>query len=329
MSGHQIPFHSVPVTKCSDLTVPLVDAEANKLLPIGVIKAIAFSKESLYSRLFLVPKKEGTYRPVIDLSWLNSFVDNCLFFSNGEHFLSEDTVKKGRLHAMHRPKGYISFCQRTQVLTKGPVLTMEKQSFGLNTAPRVFTKLIKPIAAYLRKRSIRIIVYLDDFLILGSSIKESKANTQLPLDPLPWLGFSIIREKSMLVPTQSLTSLGLSIDWQSMSLSLPEKKIMIIQSKCQSLVPNPTSSAREIANLIGSLEAARPAIWQAPLHYRELQIQLIKSLSRQLQDTHIPKQRCSHWTSVVAPEHNNRKRQYHQFSCPRAVHNLRSLLART
>ena len=42
---------------------------------------------------------------------------------------------------------------------------------GLNTAPRVFIKLIKPIAAYLRKRGIRIIVYLDDFLILGSSIK--------------------------------------------------------------------------------------------------------------------------------------------------------------
>ena len=50
--------------------------------------------------------------------------------------------------------------------------------FGLNTAPRVFTKLLKPIAAYLRKRGIRINVYLHDFLILGSSIEESKANTR-------------------------------------------------------------------------------------------------------------------------------------------------------
>ena len=51
-------------------------------------------------------------------------------------------------------------------------------SFGLNTAPRVFTKLIKPIAASLRKRGIRIIVYLDDFLILGSSIRvKSKHST--------------------------------------------------------------------------------------------------------------------------------------------------------
>ena len=82
----------------------------------------------------------------------------------------------------------------------------------------------------------------------------------------------------MLVPTQSLTFLGLSIDSQSMSLSLLEKKIMNIQSKCQSFIHNPTSSAREIASLIGSLEVPRPTFWQAPLHYRELQIQLIKSL---------------------------------------------------
>ena len=67
-------------------------------------------------------------------------------------------------------------------------------SFGLNTAPKVFTKLITLVAASLRKRGIRIIVYLDDFLILGSSIKESKANTQLTLDLLQWIGFTMIWE---------------------------------------------------------------------------------------------------------------------------------------
>ena len=206
-------------------------------------------------------------------------------FSNGEHFLSEETPKKGRLDAMHRPKDaylsvnvhkssqkYLCFQWRNRFYA------FQGLSFGLNTAHRVFTKLIKPIAAYLRKRRIRIIVYLNDFLILGSSIKESKANTRLTLDLLQWLGFTIIWEKSMLVPTQSLTFLGLSIDSQSMSLSFPQKKIMNIQSKCQSLIHNPTSSAREIASLVGSLETARPAIWQATPYYRELQIQLIKSL---------------------------------------------------
>lgn len=47
--------------------------------------------------------------------------------------------------------------------------------------------------------------------------------------------------------------------------------------------------------------------------------------SRQSQDTYVLKQECSHRTSAVAPEHSNRKRQYHQSSCPQAVHNLRRL----
>ena len=251
MSGHQNTFHSVPVQlhipvpKCSDLTVPLVDVEVNKLLSIGVIKAIPFSKENFYSRLFLVPKREGTYRPVMPSSDrpqpLNRFVENF-------HFQMENV---SCLKTFVRPKACISLCPRTQFLTKVPVFPVEKQ---LSCLPRAaiwakflsqgIYKLIRLIAACLRKRGIRMIVFLDDLLILGSSIKESKANTQLTLDLLQWLGVTINWEKSMVVPTQSLTFLGLSIDSQTMSLSLPEKKIVNIQSKCQSLIRNPTSSAR-------------------------------------------------------------------------------------
>ena len=39
------------------------------------------------------------------------------------------------------------------------------------------------------------------------------------------------------------------------------------------------------------------------------------SFSRQLRGTRVLKEQCSHRTSVVAPEHSNRKRQYHQSSC--------------
>ena len=192
-------------------------------------KGNLFSKESFYSRLFLVPKKEGTYRPVIDLSRFNSFVENCLFKMENISCL-KTLLRRGDLMPcidlkdaylsvnVHKSsQKYVCFEWRNRCYA------FHDLSFGLNNAPRVFTKLIKPIAAHLQKRGIRIIVYLDDFLILGSSIKESKANTQLKLDLLQWLGFTIIWEKSMLVPTQSLTFLGLSIDSQSMPLSFSKR----------------------------------------------------------------------------------------------------------
>ena len=261
---------------------------------------------------------------------LNRFVENF-------HFQMENV---SCLKTFVRPnyKGCISLCPRTQFLTKVPVFPVDKQ---LSCLPRAairakflfqgIYKLIKLITAYLRKRGIRTIVFLDDLLILGSSIKESKANTQLTLYLLQWLGVTINWEKSMVVPTQSLTFLGLSIDSQTMSLSLPEEKILNIQSKCPSLIRNPTSSAREVASLIGTLEAVCPAIWQAPSTLQRITNTAHKiptGLSRQLRDTHVPKQQRSQRTSVVAPEHSDRKQRYHQSSCPRAIHNLRCLQSR-
>lgn len=41
--------------------------------------------------------------------------------------------------------------------------------FGLNSAPRVFTKFLKPVVAQLRKIGITLIIYPDDVLIMSES----------------------------------------------------------------------------------------------------------------------------------------------------------------
>lgn len=121
------------------------------------------------------------------------------------------------VHVHESPRKYLCFQWRDETFA---FLSL---AFGLNTAPRVFTELLKPVAAYLRKIGIRLIIYLDNFLILGSSLEESRANTQLILDLLQQLGFAINWENSVLDPTQSLTSLGFSINLLTRSFSLPEK----------------------------------------------------------------------------------------------------------
>ncbi|CAH2272506.1 Hypothetical predicted protein [Pelobates cultripes] len=42
--------------------------------------------------------------------------------------------------------------------------------FGLSSAPWCFTKLLKPVVALLRSRGIRMIIYLDDMLIMTQEI---------------------------------------------------------------------------------------------------------------------------------------------------------------
>ena len=64
------------------------------MLKKGAIQEVSPSDQAFYSRLFLVPKKEGTYRPVIDLSSLNRFVPHVHFKTEGLHCL-KTVVRKG------------------------------------------------------------------------------------------------------------------------------------------------------------------------------------------------------------------------------------------
>ena len=44
--------------------------------------------------------------------------------------------------------------------------------FGYSLAPRVFTKIFKPIVAQLRRNGLRIVIFLDDILLVASSFAE-------------------------------------------------------------------------------------------------------------------------------------------------------------
>ena len=84
--------------------------------------------------------------------------------------------------------------------------------FGLNIAPRIFTQLLKPVAAFLRKRGVRLVIYLDDILLIGSSVEETHRFTEMTMSLLESLGFIINKEKSNLNPTKIITFLGFTIN---------------------------------------------------------------------------------------------------------------------
>ena len=66
-------------------TSNIMNEEITKLLKKTAIVLVKFAPIGFYSRLFLVPKKEGSFRPVIDLSQLNKFITN-------EHFQMENLM---------------------------------------------------------------------------------------------------------------------------------------------------------------------------------------------------------------------------------------------
>ena len=125
-------------------------------------------------------------------------------------------------------------------------------------------------------------IYLDDILIIGSKIEETPRFTEMAMSLLESLGFIINKEKSILKPTQVLTFLGFTINSVNMTLNLPHDKVTAIQSQRRQLLTLSSVTLRAIAQILGTLEAARPAIWNNPnpLHYRMLQVQLTQGLQQ-------------------------------------------------
>ena len=130
---------------------------------------------------------------------------------------------------------------------------------GLNIAPLVFTRLLKPVAAFLRKRGIRLIIYLDDILLIGSSIKETSLFTEMTMSLLESLGFIINKEKSVLHPTQTFIFLGFIICSVNMTLTLPPDKVTKLRSQRHQLLTKEKVTLHSVARILGTLDFFRLA----------------------------------------------------------------------
>jgi hypothetical protein len=150
--------------------------------------------------------------------------------------------------------------------------------FGLGSAPRIFTKILKPVVAFLRRIGIRMIIYLDDCLILNQDKERLLQDRDTVLWIFQMLGLIINWKKSCLIPQQQMEFLGFQVNSRSMMLTLPQDKILDIQKRCSEMLKRETSSVRHLAKLIGKLTASAQAVLSAPLNYRRLQMQKSRAL---------------------------------------------------
>ena len=143
---------------------------------------------------------------------------------------------------------------------------------------------MKPVAGFLRKRGVRLLLYLDDMLIIGSTPREVNDFTQMAVNLLKTLGFIINLHKSVLTPTQVITFLGFTINSITMRFTLPSEKVQKLLTLCRQIRSSLKVLLRTLAQLLGLLESYRLAVWQAPLHFRYLRALLMaRSMATRLQ----------------------------------------------
>ena len=150
--------------------------------------------------------------------------------------------------------------------------------FGLSSAPRTFTKLLRPVMAFLRSQGMRTVIYLDDILVLAENKEDLVLQVHQVTTLLEQLGFTINIQKSSLEPAHLITYLGVVVDSVTMKFLLTEEKVQQISNICKQALAAQKVSAQDLASIVGKLVAARSAILPAPIHVRQLQFQLIQTL---------------------------------------------------
>ena len=262
----------------------LIDKEIDAMLRKGAIQKVRSQRDQFLSNLFLVEKKEGGNRPVINLKNLNAYLPYLHFKMEGPHLLKVMLQEKDYLCKVDLKDAY--FCiplhqtarKYVRFQWKGNIYQFLCLCFGLGPAPRLFTKLLKIPIALMRRLNVRIIIYLDDMLLMCQSVEKMLLARDTLLFLLQHLGFVINQTKSQLTPVQKIEFLGMEINSLDMTLNLPQQKVNSLIKQCQVVTENPRITVWRLSSLIGTLSSTAQAVLPAQLQLRYLQQQLIESL---------------------------------------------------
>ena len=143
--------------------------------------------------------------------------------------------------------------------------------FGLASSPFVYTKILRAVLAWLRKRGIRVTNYLDDFLFFGRTISECLEFIKLAMKLLESLGFLINFSKSNLTPNRRCRHLGIIIDSSAMTIEITKEKKQSIKNLIDKVLIKQGCRFDELMSLIGKLVAACPAVKSGWLYYKSLE----------------------------------------------------------
>lgn len=256
----------------------LLELAVDKLLKSKAIEKCSPSEGQFVSPIFLVPKPDGSHRFILNLKDLNWFIFK-------EHFKMEDL--RTALNIMSEGDFMCRLDLREACLMvpidpasrkflrfwfDGQLYQFSALPFDISPAPCVFTKLIKPILSWLRARGMRIVVYIDDFLIFGSSKEECTQAVNLVIELLLNLGLLINWKKSEIVPCKKCKFLGIIIDSERIILELPiEKRVKVLNLVEKTLKDKARIKIQNLAEVVSVLVAACPAVAYSWLYYKELE----------------------------------------------------------
>ena len=159
---------------------------------------------------------------------------------------------------------------------------------GLTCSARVFTRVALFVGAKLRHKGVRIVLYIDDLLIIASSRELCDQHVDMLLQAIINFGFLCNEKKSCLVPATVFTYLGMVWDSVKWMVSVKEERETKIRSNAQQLLSSATATCRTVAVFLGRANSTAGAIPLARARVRVLQWDFLATCkSPDLYDSHM------------------------------------------
>lgn len=285
ISGARIPFNQTPplvmptpevLKKFHTPVSSHMTLEIQKMIQQHIIEPAPLTP-SFISPLFLIRKSSGKMRTIFNLKALNQYMVPKHFRLFHYHQMPEFLQPTDWMVKLDLSQAYYHIPIQQEhrrflrISYNGCLLQMTCLPFGLASAPRMFTTITNWTAEMLRKKGLRLIVYLDDYLIAHQSETALRAQVEIALKFLTGLGWCVNLEKSVTTPSRTVEYLGIHWDTESNTASLPPEKVSKVSRLLQTLVAAGGWTLKQAQCLLGCLNYATFITHRGRLHCRTLQ----------------------------------------------------------
>jgi hypothetical protein len=173
------------------------DTEIIRLKHKGVLVESVHEQGEFINNIFTRPKKDGSRRMILNLKPLNAHIAyhkfkmdtlrTVLRLINKGCYMANVDIRDAyyMVPIYHLHQKYLKFQWRNKLYQYTALPN------GYAAAPRVFTKLLKPVFAHLRQKGITVMGYIDDVYIQGDTKEECQHAVSVTCSLLQKCGFLI------------------------------------------------------------------------------------------------------------------------------------------
>ena len=237
------------------------------------------------STVFVVPKKDGKFRLCTDYRALNEFQAKTPFKMDTLQSVADciqpndfgmlvdltDCYLTMGLHPAQR-----KYCRFRHPVT-GRRMQWKTVSFGMSEAPRICTKLLRPLMGLLKRLGVRCVLYIDDLLILHQDRTTLARGMAVAMHLLQnQVGLNLKTSKCSFRPSREFTCLGFVWNTETMQCSVPRARLWEAQRTARRLVKGGDAplATRDLARFVGKVTAMTRGITGAKRRLLYIQQQL-------------------------------------------------------